>query len=111
MPGPARATAFAGALAALLVAPPVRAEISIDWVSIGAPHNPDDDTGAGRVDSHFRIARYETTKAQYAAFLDAVAADDTFELWFPVPGASHVERSGSPGRSKLSFGAKNSSLA
>ena len=73
--------------AALLVLSglPARA-LDVEWVEIDDPGNlPDDEytfccdesiglTGFGRVDYFYRIGRTEITNAQYAEFLNAVAA-------------------------------------
>ena len=88
--------AVAATGAALLSASSGSAQVSIEWVSVGNPFNgADDDTGHGRVTSRYRIARYETTKAQYTAFLNAIAADDPNGLYPPVPApASGIDRLG-----------------
>ncbi len=57
------------------------ASISIDTVTVGPPGNADDATGYGRVDYGYDIGTYEVTNAQYAAFLNAVAAADPHALW------------------------------
>jgi formylglycine-generating enzyme required for sulfatase activity len=73
-------------LAALLVALPATA-VNIKWVYIGDPANPPD-TGTncyadncGSVPYGYYISKYEVTNAQYAEFLNAVAASDPLELW------------------------------
>ncbi len=94
-------------LAALLFALPAHAEVALDWVTVGDPGNPadteimgDGTTGYGVVAYRYRISRYETTNAQYAEFLNAVAATDTNALYDPSMGSSThggITRSGSPG--------------
>jgi sulfatase modifying factor 1 len=69
----------------LVIAPSLaRAAVTFDWVRVGAPGNaPDTEvmtccdgstgtTGFGAVAYEFEISKYETTNAQYAAFLNAV---------------------------------------
>jgi formylglycine-generating enzyme required for sulfatase activity len=60
-----------------------------------------DTTGRGAVADLYLISKYETTNAQYAQFLNAVAATDTFGLYNtnmagPSPYGG-IRRSGSPG--------------
>ena len=51
--------------------------VSIPFVTVNNPGNePDDLTGKGSVAYSFRIGKYEINNLQYAAFLNAVAADD-----------------------------------
>jgi formylglycine-generating enzyme required for sulfatase activity len=78
---PPVSVAIAAAFAVLLAAAPAPAELHIAWVTIGDPANLPDDTGHGSVPIPFRISRYETTKREYVAFLNAVAADDTYGLY------------------------------
>jgi formylglycine-generating enzyme required for sulfatase activity len=95
-------------LAALLFGFPAHAEVTIDWVIVGEPGNADDpDTGSfwGSVAVTYRISKYEVTNGQYAEFLNAVAASDTYSLYNtnmanPVPvwkGTGGITRSGSSG--------------
>jgi formylglycine-generating enzyme required for sulfatase activity len=55
--------------------------VTIDWVTVGDPGNDPDDTGYGSVPYSYLISKYETTNAQYAEFLNAVAATDTNRLY------------------------------
>jgi formylglycine-generating enzyme required for sulfatase activity len=92
----------------LLVAagPAAHATVIIDWVTVpgtGAPNAPDD-TGYGAVAYTYQISKYEVTNAQYAEFLNAVAATDTNALYNPHMDVnaypSHnggITQSGSPG--------------
>jgi formylglycine-generating enzyme required for sulfatase activity len=82
-------------------APPV----VIETVSVGNPGNagnPQPFQGVfGAVDYVYSIGKYEVTAGQYAAFLDAVAATDTYALyhvnmWTHAEGCK-IERTGSPG--------------
>jgi formylglycine-generating enzyme required for sulfatase activity len=70
-------------LAALLFALPAHA-LEIDWVTVGDPGNacdPQVDGCYGSVGYDYRIGKYEVTNAQYAEFLNAVAATDSYELY------------------------------
>jgi formylglycine-generating enzyme len=59
--------------------------ISLKFVTVGNPGNqPDtryDETGFGAVDYVYAIGKYEVTAGQYTAFLNAVAATDTYGLY------------------------------
>jgi formylglycine-generating enzyme required for sulfatase activity len=60
------------------------AAISIDTVVVGNPGNsPDHKTGSlyGAVGYAYNIGKYEVTAGQYAAFLNAVGATDTYSLY------------------------------
>ena len=76
--------------------------ITLDWVTVGAPGNVCDPTGGGNcfgaVGYTYRIAKYEVTNAQYAAFLNAKAASDPLALYNTGMAIwSGITRSGSPG--------------
>jgi hypothetical protein len=73
--------------------------VSIDWVTVGDPGNAADDTGYGSVGYTYLISKYETTNAQYAEFLNAVAASDTYELYNTKMGSGYggITRGGSSG--------------
>jgi formylglycine-generating enzyme len=61
-----------------------RASITIDTVPIGNPGNSNDPaTGKlyGGVEYNYRIGKYDVTVGQYTAFLNAVAATDTYNLY------------------------------
>jgi autotransporter-associated beta strand protein len=67
-----------------VVGGPARANpITIDWVTVGDPGNAADTTGFGSVGYTYRISTYEVTNQQYASFLNAVAATDTYSLFNP----------------------------
>ena len=81
--------------AALLFAPPAHA-VSIDWVTVSDPGNPadtevmsDGTTGYGAVPYTYKIGRHPVTNAQYAEFLNAVAATDTYGLYNPEMGLDY----------------------
>ena len=77
-------------LTALLFALPAHALVEIDWVTVGDPGNADDTHGAGYggVDYVYWIGKYEVTNAQYAEFLNAVAATDTYALYNTAMGSA-----------------------
>src|SRR6188768_4071290 len=71
--------------------------ITIDTVPVGDVGNPNDPaTGNlyGGVNYAYSIGKYEVTTGQYAAFLNAIAATDTYGI-FKV--GSGIVRSGSSG--------------
>jgi formylglycine-generating enzyme len=79
---------FVIVMAALMLAvtdSAARAEISIDFVTIGNAGNAADtryyETGFGAVDYVYAIGKYEVTAGQYMAFLNAVATTDTYGLY------------------------------
>lgn len=71
----------------LLLAANAAGAISLSIVNVGDAGNPNDqDYGIGAlggVSYTFAISTYEVTLAQYTAFLNAVAATDTFNLYNP----------------------------
>ena len=79
--------------------------VTIDTVTIGNMGNAADTTGTpgpfGAVAHEYRIGAYEITARQYTAFLNAVAATDTYALWYiymSLPGSGcQIQRGGSPG--------------
>ncbi|MFM9009937.1 MAG: formylglycine-generating enzyme family protein [Planctomycetota bacterium] len=70
-------------------------------VPVGNGGNANDTTGFGAVTNPFWIGKYEVTIGQYAEFLNAVAATDTYTLYNANMGSdartSGIVRSGSPG--------------
>ncbi len=86
--------------------------VVIETVSVGNPANPGELSGegaggygqdriCGAVDYVYNIGKFEVTAGQYTEFLNAVAADDTYELYstdmWDLPYACKIERTGSPG--------------
>ena len=71
--------AIVGALLATNAA--LATPITIDWVTVGNLENAADGNGRGRVDVEYRIGKYEVSIGQYTAFLNAVAATDTYSLY------------------------------
>jgi formylglycine-generating enzyme required for sulfatase activity len=69
------------------------------WVPVGDPGNAADTTGYGAVPYPYEISKYEVTNAQYAWFLNAVGATDTYALYNTNMGSGYggITRSGSPG--------------
>lgn len=78
--------------------------VVIETVPVGHPGNPADpqlDGSFGSVDYLFDIAKYEVSAGQYATFLNAVAATDSYGLYNPLMWTHEhgckIEQSGSPG--------------
>jgi formylglycine-generating enzyme required for sulfatase activity len=74
--------------------------VPIALVTVTNAGNAADFGGKGAVPYNFRIGKFEVNNNQYAAFLNAVAADDPHDLYstnmsFNIHGG--IERSGSPG--------------
>jgi len=94
-----------------------QASITIDTVTVGDPGNPGELSGAGAggssadricgsVGYSYNIGKYEVTAGQYTAFLNAVAATDTYALYNTNMGnpnagdygyGCNIQRSGSSG--------------
>ena len=86
----------------LLFVIPAHAEVTIDWVTVGDPGNACDTQAQGcfgAVAYTYQIGKYEVTNAQYAEFLNAVAATDTYALYNTSMGRAYggIARSGSSG--------------
>jgi formylglycine-generating enzyme required for sulfatase activity len=101
--GALRASCFA---AVLVLSASAAQAVTIDWVTVGDPGNLADTevmndltTGYGSVGYTYRIGKYEVTNAQYAEFLNAVAATDTYGLyyWKMGSGSGGITQSGSSG--------------
>ncbi|MSR26791.1 MAG: PEP-CTERM sorting domain-containing protein, partial [Planctomycetaceae bacterium] len=67
------------ALACLLAAP--AGAVSIDMVTVGNAGNTNDTGLIGAVAYDYQIGKYDVTIGQYTAFLNAVAATDTYSLY------------------------------
>jgi len=78
-----------------------QAQITIPTVTVGNPGNPNDSTGYGGVSYVYNIAVTEVNLFQYTAFLNAVAATDTYNLYNTNMGTvlaiAGISRSGSSG--------------
>ena len=55
--------------------------VTIDMVTVGNAGNANNTTGYGRVVYDYQIGKYDVTIGQYTAFLNAVAATDTYSLY------------------------------
>lgn len=73
--------AVTAALALLGLSSFAQASIIIDTVAVGDKGNTADSTGYGSVGYDYNIGKYEVTAGQYTAFLNAVAATDTYGLY------------------------------
>lgn len=85
--------AFAGAASAT---------VNIALVPVGNPGNAADTTGFGSVAYSYKIGEYDVTASQYTAFLNAVAATDTYGVYNSAmsgttSGNPGIVQSGSPG--------------
>lgn len=95
------------ALACLLAVPASAAPITIDMVTVGNPGNAGDTMagtstfGKGSVAYSYQIGKYDVTIGQYAAFLNAVAATDTYSLYNAAMGTdlnvAGISRTGDSG--------------
>jgi sulfatase modifying factor 1 len=81
---------FSIAAVALLgsLAIPAHAQVTLDWVTVGDPGNAADTTTYGAVADSFRIMKFEFTNQQYTAFLNSVAATDTYSLYNTSMGSN-----------------------
>jgi sulfatase modifying factor 1 len=77
--------------------------INMEWVTVGGPGNTCETQSQGcfgAVADAYRIGTYEVTNAQYATFLNAVAATDTHGLYHPSmahPFYGGITRAGTSG--------------
>jgi len=62
--------------------------VTIDWVTVGDPGNAADNTSYGAVADAFQIMKFEFTNQQYTAFLNSVAATDTYSLYNASMGSN-----------------------
>ncbi len=71
------------------------------WTYIGTSDNNEGPLTFGAVPYEYRIGKYEVTISQYAAFLNAVAATDTYGLYdiglTENPNIAGISRAGLPG--------------
>ena len=81
-----RATILAAGMAAMvLLATGAAQALVIETVPVGNPGNAADTggtPGSGSVAYTYNIGKYDVTVAQYTAFLNAVAATDTYGLYY-----------------------------
>src|SRR4051812_14233726 len=66
-------------------------KIAVEWVTVGEPGNRPDTqvmndgtTRYGSVAHAYRIGKFQITNAQYAAFLNAKAKLDPYQLYLPL---------------------------
>jgi hypothetical protein len=57
-------------------------QTSVSMVTVGNPGNAPDTTGYGAVSYVYKMDKYDVTTAQYTQFLNAVAATDTYGLYY-----------------------------
>lgn len=62
--------------------------VAFEWAAVGNAGNVADVTGYGAVGYEYRISKHEVTNAQYAEFLNAVAATDTYNLYNSQMGSN-----------------------
>lgn len=95
---------FACVAVSLLVAVGGRpaSAVTVNWVSVGDPGNPNDTTGYGAVADSFRIMAHEWTNARYVEFLNAVDPDGT------NPNSIYSSSMGSDARGGITYFAGNS---
>ena len=101
----------------LLAVPVVATQITYEMVTVGDPGNASDTggTGNGDVAYSYQIGKYDVTIGQYTAFLNAVAATDTYSLYsesmgtnLNVAGISRAGGSGSYTYSVMNNGGSSS---
>lgn len=97
MPSPCPRTLLSLGLAFAAVCAPATAAISIDTVFVGDAGNAADSSGYGDVSYDYYIGTYEVSNAQYASFLNAVAATDAYGLYHTDMSLNGLNRSGSSG--------------
>ena len=95
------AVAALGLALEILTAMTGHAQITIPTVTVGDVGNPNDTTGYGGVSYIYNIAVTEVNLFQYTAFLNAVAATDTYSLYNADMGtdsnSAGITRDGSSG--------------
>jgi hypothetical protein len=96
------ATYLTAVLALILAVAGAAQAVNIDWVMVGDPGNACDTQPQGcfgSVGYPYHISKYEVTNDQYAEFLNAVAATDTYGLYDTSMGSGYggITRSGSSG--------------
>ena len=77
------------------------AQITIPTVFVGNSGNANDSTGYGGVSANYKLGTYEVNLSQFTAFLNAVAATDTYNLYNAAmtsdANVSGIARSGGSG--------------
>ena len=105
-----------GLAAMLLAASGAMAQVSIETVPVGNPGNAADtrynNISVGAVAYEYNIGKYEVTAGQYCAFLNAVAATDTYGLYLTaMDSSSHgcqITRHGTSGNYTYDFSGRPS---
>jgi len=94
-------TFAAGAASFVAASAAFAGPVTMDWSTVGNAGNAADPTnGFGAVGYDYRIGTYEVTNAQYASFLNSVAASDPNGLYNTNMGSNArggITRSGSDG--------------
>ncbi len=76
-------------------------QTSMTFVPVGDAGNLPDKNGSGAVGYNYQIGTYDVTAAQYAVFLNAVAASDPYSVWntfmATAPQAVGINRAGADG--------------
>jgi formylglycine-generating enzyme len=91
---PLRRLATAALVALMLVSLALSSAhaVTYELVPVGNPGNAIDTTGYGGVAYDYQIGKYDVTIGQYAAFLNAVAATDTYSLYSTNMGTNQNSR-------------------
>ncbi len=73
--------------------------LGLEWITVRGAGNLPDANGRGRIDYLYRIGKFEVSNAQYAEFLNAVAATDANGLYNAsrISGFGGIARSGVSG--------------
>jgi len=113
-----RLSGWLAALVCLLAAPAGGAPITYELVTVGNAGNANDTGGSfiGAVAYDYQIGKYEVTIGQFTAFLNAVAATDTYSLYYSWMGTdghiAGISRAGSSGSYSYSaIGSANRPIA
>jgi formylglycine-generating enzyme required for sulfatase activity len=85
---------LSASVASLVGAGVASANITIATVRVANPGNAADITGFGSVAYNYNIGEYDVTSSQYTAFLNAVAATDTYGVYNSIMSGTGV---GNPG--------------
>ena len=70
------------AVACLLAAPAFAGRVNYEMVPVGDPGNASSSSGYGAVNYSYQIGKYEVTIGQFTAFLNAVAKDDPYHIYY-----------------------------
>jgi formylglycine-generating enzyme len=95
-----RLFAVTAVVALLVLGIAAQAAITIETIAVGNAGNAADSTGYGSVGYNYRIGTYEVTAGQYTAFLSAVVATDSHQLYIEAMSSEWgcgITRSGASG--------------